>query len=118
LCEILTDNRNRSAGELGKMFELADGKLGATGCVAWMFERKGLFLIAADKTDEETLMELALEAGADDVKRVDDKFEVTCDPSIFQQLRETLSGAQLEPEVAEISNIPTNTVDLEDAETA
>ena len=68
LCEILTDNRNRTAGEIRKIFELADGKLGATGCVAWMFERKGLFLIPADKIDEDALMELALEAGADDVQ--------------------------------------------------
>lgn len=118
LCEILTDNRNRTAGEIRKIFELADGKLGATGCVAWMFERKGLFLIATDKADEDTLMELALEAGADDVKRVDDKFEVTCDPSVFQTVRETLENADIELDVAEISNIPTNTVDLDDAETA
>ena len=80
LCEILTDNRNRTAGEIRKIFELADGKLGATGCVAWMFDRKGLFLVAADKVEEDKLLELALEAGADDVKRVDDKFEITCDP--------------------------------------
>src|SRR3989442_780999 len=53
LCEILTDNRNRTAPEIRKIFELAEGKLGATGCVAWMFERKGLFLVAADKIDED-----------------------------------------------------------------
>ena len=82
LCEILTDNRNRTAGEIRKIFELSDGKLGATGCVAWMFERKGLFIVGGDKIDEDTLMEIALEAGADDVKRADDKFEVTCDPSL------------------------------------
>src|SRR5436190_22618361 len=58
LCEILTDNRNRTAGEIRKIFELADGKLGETGCVAWMFERKGLFLISTAKVDEESLMEL------------------------------------------------------------
>ncbi len=79
LCEILTDNRNRTAGEIRKIFDLADGKLGATGCVAWMFERKGLFLVPADKVDEDKLLELALEAGADDVRRGDDKFEITCD---------------------------------------
>src|SRR5689334_3218259 len=78
LCEILTDNRNRTAGEIRKIFEVCGGKLGASGCVAWMFERKGLFLVAGDKFDEDTLLELALEAGADDVKRVDDKFEITC----------------------------------------
>src|SRR5246127_3536593 len=69
LCEILTDNRNRTAGEIRKIFEVCEGKLGATGCVAWMFERKGMFLVPADKIDEDTLLEHALEAGADDVKR-------------------------------------------------
>jgi YebC/PmpR family DNA-binding regulatory protein len=67
LCEILTDNRNRTAGEIRKIFELADGKLGASGCVAWMFDRKGLFVVPAEGIDEDELMELALEAGADDV---------------------------------------------------
>ena len=74
LCDILTDNRNRTAREVRKIFEMAGGKLGATGCVAWMFDRKGLLVIPADQTDEESLMELALEAGADDVQHVGDNF--------------------------------------------
>ena len=116
LCEILTDNRNRTAGEIRKYFELADGKLGESGCVAWMFERKGLFLIAAEGVNEERLMELALDAGADDVKRVDDKFEVTCDPAIFQQVADALASGGIATEVSEINRIPSSTVDL-DAET-
>jgi YebC/PmpR family DNA-binding regulatory protein len=116
LCEILTDNRNRTAGEIRKYFELADGKLGESGCVAWMFERKGLFLIAAEGVNEEGLMELALEAGADDVKRVDDKFEVTCDPAVFQQVADALAAGGIATEVSEINRIPSSTVDL-DAET-
>src|SRR3990172_5225094 len=83
LCEVLTDNRNRTAGEIRKIFELSDGKLGGAGCVAWMFESKGLFLIPDNVIDEDKLMELALEAGADDVQGVDDKFEVTCDPTLY-----------------------------------
>lgn len=116
LCEILTDNRNRTAGEIRKVFELHDGKLGASGCVAWMFERKGMFLVPAAKVAEETLMELALEAGADDVKRSGDKFEVTCDPSAFQAVAEALRQRAIEPDVGEIARIPTSTVDL-DADT-
>ena len=116
MCEILTDNRNRTAPEIRKIFELNEGKLGATGCVAWMFDRKGLFLLPADSVDEEQLLELALEAGADDVKRVDANFEITCDPTVFQQVNEALSAKGLKTEMAEISRIPTNTVDL-DAET-
>src|SRR4030066_1900260 len=61
LCEVLTDNRNRTAPEIRKVFELADGKLGGTGCVAWMFESKGLFLIPSEKANEDRLMETALE---------------------------------------------------------
>lgn len=113
LCEVLTDNRNRTAGEVRKIFELADGKLGATGCVAWMFERKGLLIVPSGSLDEDELMEIALEAGADDVRAVDDKFEITCDPAVFHQLNETLRGRGLQPELAEISRIPTSTVDLD-----
>jgi YebC/PmpR family DNA-binding regulatory protein len=116
LCEILTDNRNRTAGEIRKIFEMADGKLGATGCVAWMFDRKGMFLISAGVMDEESLLEFALEHGADDVKRADDKFEVLCDPANFADLDAALRSKGIEPEMAEISRIPTSTVDL-DAET-
>ena len=64
LCEILTDNRNRTAGEIRKLFELADGRLGETNCVNWMFNRKGMFVVPADSVDEDKLLELALEAGA------------------------------------------------------
>jgi YebC/PmpR family DNA-binding regulatory protein len=117
LCEILTDNRNRTAGEIRKIFELCDGKLGATGCVAWMFERKGLFLVPTDKIDEDTLLEHALEAGADDVKRVEDKFEVTCDPAVFAEVGTALAAKGIEPEMSQITRIPNATVDL-DAETA
>jgi YebC/PmpR family DNA-binding regulatory protein len=117
LCEILTDNRNRSAGEIRKIFELADGKLGATGCVAWMFERKGLLLVPAEKVDEDKLLELALEAGADDVKRVDDKFEVTCDPAVFGQVSAALDTSAIPTDDRQIMRIPTSYVDL-DAQTA
>lgn len=116
LCEILTDNRNRTASEIRKVFELHGGKLGESGCVSWMFERKGMFLVPATQIDEEALVELALEAGADDVKRSGDSFEVTCDPGVFQQLADALAQRELKPEVAQIARVPTNTVDL-DAET-
>jgi YebC/PmpR family DNA-binding regulatory protein len=116
MCEILTDNRNRTAGEIRKVFEMNDGKLGATGCVSWMFERKGMFLVPAEKIDEDTLLEYALEAGADDVKRVDDKFEVTCDPAVFAEVGTALGAKGVEVDVSQITRIPNSTVDL-DAET-
>jgi len=117
LCDILTDNRNRTAPEIRKLFEIAGGKLGATGCVAWMFDRKGLLVIPASQTDEESLMDLVLEAGADDVRRVGDNFEVTCDPDAFNGVCDAVDAAGLTTEIREIARIPKDTVDL-DAETA
>ena len=113
MCEILTDNRNRTAGEIRKIFELADGKLGATGCVAWMFQRKGLFVVPGDKIDEDTLLEYALEAGADDVKRLDGNYEVTCDPGVFAEVGTALKEKGIDPDVSEITRIPDSTVELE-----
>lgn len=113
LCDVLTDNRNRTAGEVRKIFEVNGGKLGASGCVAWMFERKGLFLFPADQTSEDALVELSLEAGADDVKRAGDKFELTCDPTVFHTVNEAVEAAGLKPELAEISRLPSSTVDLD-----
>jgi YebC/PmpR family DNA-binding regulatory protein len=113
LCEILTDNRNRTAGEIRKIFELADGKLGASGCVAWMFDRQGLFFVAAESIAEDALMELALEAGANDVKRIEDRFEITCDPSIFAQVGAALTDGGISIDSSEITRIPQSTVDLD-----
>jgi YebC/PmpR family DNA-binding regulatory protein len=113
LAEILTDNRNRTAGEIRKVFELADGRLGESGCVAWMFNRKGLFVLPAAGLEEDALMEIALEAGADDVKRMGDTYEVTCDPSVFQAVVDALTAHKLTPEVSEITRIPSSTVDLD-----
>ncbi|MGW8257296.1 MAG: YebC/PmpR family DNA-binding transcriptional regulator [Thermoguttaceae bacterium] len=117
-CEVLTDNRNRTAPEIRKLFELGGGKLGAIGCVAWMFDSKGLFLIPEDQADEEKLMEIALEAGAEDVKRDGGKFELTCDPTIFHTLSNALSDVGITPEVSQITRLPKSTVDIEDPETA
>jgi YebC/PmpR family DNA-binding regulatory protein len=113
LCEILTDNRNRTAGEIRNIFESAGGNLGATGCVAWMFERKGLFVVPLDKVEEDDLLELALEAGADDVKRTEDGFEVTCDPAVFSNVAAALEAKEIPTDRREIARIPTNTVDLD-----
>jgi YebC/PmpR family DNA-binding regulatory protein len=116
LCDILTDNRNRTAGEVRKLFEIAGGKLGATGCVAWMFDRKGLLSIPADQTDEESLMDLALEAGADDVQHVGETFEITCSPDVYSNICDAIEKAGLKPELSEIARIPKDTVEL-DADT-
>jgi YebC/PmpR family DNA-binding regulatory protein len=118
LCEILTDNRNRTAPEIRKLFDSHGGKLGATNCVAWMFERKGLFLIAASKVDEEKLMEVALDAGADDLKREGENFQVTCPPEAFNAVSEALAKAGIEPDSKQLTRVPSNTVEIRDPETA
>lgn len=113
LCDILTDNRNRTAGEVRKLFEISGGKLGATGCVAWMFDRKGLLSIPADQIEEEALMDLALEAGADDVRRDGPSFEVTCDPNAYSAVCDAVDAANLKTEVRQITRIPKDTIDLD-----
>jgi len=118
LCEVLTDNRNRTTPELRKCFEMADGKLGSAGCVAWMFQKKGLFLIPADRTREDAVIEVGLEAGADDVKQEGDKFEITCPPDAYRQLSDALAAAGIEAELSEITLMPNNTVEVEDPATA
>ena len=113
LCDILTDNRNRTAGEIRKLFEVHGGNLGATNCVAWMFERKGLFVIPAGGVDEEQLFEVAIEAGADDVKRSGDLYEVTCSVDAYQAVADALEQKRIPTEVAEIARVAANTVELD-----
>ncbi len=117
LCEILTENRNRTAGEIRKIFEVHGGNLGTTGCVGWMFERKGVFVISTKHTPEDRLFEVALEAGASDVKSAGDNLEVVCDPDAFQAVTAALETAGIPTESAEIVRIAGNTIDL-DAEAA
>lgn len=113
LCEIATDNRNRTAGEIRKIFEKHGGQLGKLGCVAWMFDRKGLFAIPADKVSEEKVMDLVLEAGADDMKREGENFEVLCSPDQFTAVGDALDKAQIPTTVRQVSRIANNMVDLE-----
>ncbi|RIK77397.1 MAG: YebC/PmpR family DNA-binding transcriptional regulator [Planctomycetota bacterium] len=112
LCEIYTDNRNRTAPEVRKIFELAGGKLGATGCVAWMFDRKGVARINRDKVDEDALMELALDAGADDVRIDGDQYEVIAEPEAFAAVTAALEAANISTESTELVRLPKDTVDV------
>ena len=113
LCEILTENRNRTAGEVRKIFEVRGGNLGTTGCVGYLFERKGVFVISTKHTSEDKLFELALEAGASDVKAAGDNFEVLCDPDAFQAVMAALEAAGIPTESAELARIAGNTVELD-----
>jgi YebC/PmpR family DNA-binding regulatory protein len=118
MCDIVTDNRNRTAPEMRKLFELHGGKLGASNCVGWMFDRKGLFVFAGEQLDEDQLIEVALEAGADDVTHAGNKLEVTCDPDKYSLVGEALVAAGFTPETKELTRLPKTTVDVsaEDAQ--
>ncbi|MEZ6094078.1 MAG: YebC/PmpR family DNA-binding transcriptional regulator [Pirellulaceae bacterium] len=113
MCEIMTDNRNRTAPELRKIFEKHGGNLGATGCVGYLFDRKGLFLIAKEKAPEDRLFEVAMEAGAEDIKMEGDYHEVFCTPDAFSGVSESLESAQIECESQQVTRIPQTTVELD-----
>ncbi len=107
LVEVMTDNRNRTNGEIKKIFERANASVGVPGSVAFMFDRKGFFAIDANKySDEDALMALALEAGAEDLKREDDVFEITSEPSNFSTVMDALKNANIETLEAEVKYLP------------
>jgi len=111
MLEVLTDNRNRSASELRKLFEKGGGNLGASGCVAYNFEKKGEIYIEKARASEEKLMEIALEAGAEDIGDDGEAWRIVTDPSDFIAVREALEQAGLAPDSASISMIAGNTVE-------
>lgn len=113
LLDCLTDNKNRTVADIKYVFDRHGGNLGEPGCVSWIFEKKGLFLFDKSKVDEEKLIEVALEAGADDVRPSDEEFEVITTPSEFEKVKKAFSNAGLPFTFAEVSMIPQNTVRLE-----
>lgn len=115
LAEALTDNRNRTAQEVRRAFTRAGGRLGESGSVAWIFEKKGVVLIGKKpEIDEDELLGIALEAGADDLKNEgDDYWEIVTDIAHFRTLKEQLAAAGIEPESAELTMVPKTTVRLE-----
>lgn len=118
LVDCLTDNRNRTAPQMRKIFERSGGQLGQSNCVAWMFEQKGTFTVAAAAADEDRLMEVALEAGADDVVLDGDAYEVTCETGAFVAVKQALVDEGIEALSAAISREPTSTVEVSDPQKA
>lgn len=112
LIDGLTDNRHRTAPEMKKIFEVHGGNLGMTGSVSWMFEKKGMFLFKQSSIAEDKLMEMALDAGAEDVASTEGNFQVTCDPTQFLKIKEIFQGKGLTWESAEVTQIPKNTIPL------
>ena len=117
IVEVVTDNRNRTAAEMRHIFDKSGGNLGNSGCVGWMFDKKGLIVIERTALmNEDEIMMQALEAGAADFVAQDDAFEVYTDPNEFSAVREALEGMGFEFISAEIRMIPQNTVDVNDPE--
>jgi len=114
MVEALTDNRNRTGPEVKRLFEKHGGSLGTSGCVNWMFTKKGLITVNAANANEEQLLEIALSAGADDMQAVGEVFEITCEPGAYEELKKTLQDKEITTEVAEISMVPQSTIDISD----
>jgi len=111
--EVLTDNKNRSASEIRSIFSKHNGNLGGSGSVAWIFERKGMINIGKDKVPEDELMEIVLEAGAEDMVLEDDIFEITTLPENFEAVKNALAEKNIEVTDAIVSFVPKNTVKVE-----
>ncbi|WP_132017311.1 YebC/PmpR family DNA-binding transcriptional regulator [Hydrogenispora ethanolica] len=119
LVQCLTDNRNRTAGDMRYIFSRNNGNLGEAGCVAWIFAQKGLIIVDAEEygKSEEELFEAAIEAGAEDLKNQDDTFEIYTETSQLETVRQSLENQQIPLKSAELTMVPSNTVEL-DAEQA
>jgi YebC/PmpR family DNA-binding regulatory protein len=118
MVETLTDNRNRTAPEMRKVFERSGGSMGISGCVGYMFKKKGVICVGTDKAEEDDLMDLALSAGADDMETLDDVYEITCAPSSYDALVKALQDKEIPTEMAELSMVPDNRIEVTDQNTA
>lgn len=114
MIDTMTDNRNRTTAEIRNILTKSGGNLGENGCVAWIFEKKGVITISAEKYDENTLVEIALEAGALDIKNENDTWEIITEPEDFVDVRTAFSGKGIEIVMSEVMRIPTTTVKLDE----
>ena len=114
--EVLTDNKNRTVAELRHVFTKHGGNLSEPGSVAWMFSKKGIFMVEEEAVGEDRLMEVALEAGADDISLDEGAYEVTCPWELFASLREALGDADIPTTLAEVIQAPQSTIKLEGSE--
>jgi YebC/PmpR family DNA-binding regulatory protein len=112
LVESLTDNKNRTVADIRSIFGKNGGSLGENGCVAWMFDKKGYLAIERKSIDEEKLMEIALEAGAEDIREEDGTFEIITAPGDFETVKEAIENASIPYMDAEVTMLPQNTTNL------
>lgn len=118
IVECTTDNKNRTFAEIRKIFQNHGGAIGTSGCVSYMFSKKGVILVSKEDASEETLMDVALEAGAEDIKTSAEGFEVITAPETFDAVKTALEGKGIKLASAEITMVPSNEVEITDAEAA
>ncbi len=118
MIEALTDNKNRTAADVRSILQKGGGSLGETGCVSYMFKRKGIIAFSDETYSEEDIFEPALEAGAEDVSHDGDTIEVTTEPEDFETVLNALQAAGFNEEMAEVSLVPETTISLDDESTA
>ncbi|SVB31645.1 uncharacterized protein METZ01_LOCUS184499, partial [marine metagenome] len=112
--EVMTDNKNRTVGELRATLGKNGGNMGENGCVAWIFEQKGLISINTSEKGEEELLELIIEAGGDDMQTFDNYYEITTSVESFESVRKAIEDASIKIQSAELTRIPQNTVNVEE----
>ncbi len=113
LVEAMTDNKNRTVSDLRSVFSKQGGNMGESGCVAWMFHKKGLVLVSRDQIDEDELLGIALEAGAEDMTADEANYEITTAPEDFEAVKQAVADKGLKPSLAEVTMIPQTTIKLE-----
>jgi YebC/PmpR family DNA-binding regulatory protein len=112
LVDSLTDNKNRTVADIRSIFGKNGGNLGENGCVAWMFDKKGYIVVESSAVDEDTLMETALEAGAEDIREDDSNYEVITEPGDFEAIKEAIDTASISYIDAEVTMLPQNSTNL------
>lgn len=114
LVDVVTDNKNRTTAEVRNIFSKKGGNMAGAGSVSWLFTKKGYFIVKKDQIDENKLTELALEAGAEDIKLDEDNYEITCDPNDFEKIKDFFVSHKLNLALSEITMIPSSNVKVED----
>ena len=113
IAQVLTDNKNRTVSEIRRMFSKHGGNMGETGCVGWMFDKKGILTVDKSQIDEDRLMDIALDAGAEDVRDEGEVYEVIAPPEDFEKVKERMDQEKIAIASAQVSLVPKNTVDVD-----
>lgn len=116
LIQVLTDNKNRTVAEIRHILSKHNGNLGESGCVAWIFEKKGLISVKSENVSEDALMEIVMESGGDDLRKEDDMFEIVTQPDAFEDVKDALMEKNIEIEEAELTLHPKNTIKANEKE--